>query len=71
MLYCYGHLDNTEGIFVAPERKKSYKVRGCGLFMEHPVRTHTTQPEVPPEILHKRCRGAGSAQSHIEGFFGG
>ena len=67
MLYCFGHLDNTEGIFVSPERKKSYRVKACDMFLE---REETQIADDKPEILQRHNSGKIRAQSFMEGFFG-
>jgi hypothetical protein len=67
MLHCFGHIDNIEGVFVSPERKKNYRVKACELFLELPPaaakasdtkistkNTHTTQRKNGSNVQKRR-----------------
>ena len=68
MLYCFGHHDGT-GIFVMFERKKSFRVKACSMFMED-TSSAPQACEIPMEILHGGHAGRCYQQSTMEGFFG-
>jgi len=62
LLYCFGHYDNGQGIFVSAAKKKNYTVKVCGLFYEISL----AAPISPELIVKASC--AHKTQSRLEGF---
>ena len=66
LLCCYGHFDGGT-VFVSHERKRSFRVKACSLFLEDEKPAKI--PKIDPEILHKRGTAKGCIDTTIEGFF--